>query len=118
MPRRHKAHERQIARERIVTLRDLAATMALAGDFGHADRYVQLARRLGMRYNVRLPRDLRARICRECDRYLLPGVTCSVRVHRGRIRTTCTYCGTVYRHPYVREQKAKRKARPAVEQRA
>ena len=31
MPRRHKAHERQIAGGRIVTLGELAATMALAG---------------------------------------------------------------------------------------
>jgi hypothetical protein len=37
VPRRHKAHERQIARERIVRLGDLSATMALAGDLGHED---------------------------------------------------------------------------------
>jgi len=82
--------------------------MAKARDFALADRYARLARRIGMRYNVRLPRDLRARICRKCTRYLLPSVTCTVRVHRGRIRTTCKYCGHVARHPYVREQKARR----------
>jgi ribonuclease P protein subunit RPR2 len=109
MPRRHKGHERQIAKERIETLAALAAQMALAKDLEHADRYVQLARKIGMRYNVRLPRDLRARICRECLRYLLPGVTCTVRVHRRRVRVTCRYCGTVYRHPYTREQRARRR---------
>lgn len=105
MPRRHKGHERQIARERIDTLGALAAQMALAGDLAHADRYIQLARRLGMRYNVRLPRDLRVRLCGNCLRYLLPGVTCTVRVSRGRVRTTCRLCGHVARHPYVRERR-------------
>ena len=110
MPKRRKGQERKIAAERMETLAALAEKSALAKDFPHADRYADLARRLGMRYNVHLPRELRARICRACHRYLLPGVTCKVRVSRGRVRTTCGYCGNMARHPYVREQRARRAA--------
>ena len=109
MPRRRKGQEKAIAAERMDALSVQAAAAALAHEMPRADRYATLARKIGMRYNVRLPRGLRARLCRKCLRYLMPGVSCTVRVSRGRVRTTCTYCGHVHRHPYTKEQKARRR---------
>jgi len=34
-----------------------------------------------------------------------------LRLAVGEVIVTCRYCGTVYRHPYMREQKALRKRR-------
>ena len=89
----------QIARERIDILMREADQAALAGRMELADRYVDLARRVGMRYNVRVPTTYRRRFCRGCYRYLQPGVSSRTRLSRGRVVTTCLRCGHVSRIP-------------------
>lgn len=109
--RRHKAHERRIALERMETLFRLAEKEALRRKEGRAKRYVELARRIGMRYNVRVPRAFKRTFCKACGAFLVPSVTARVRVGGGRVAVTCTACGTVQRHPYRREQAAQRRKR-------
>lgn len=109
MVRRKKGQERRIATERIEKLFALAESEALAGNFPRADRYVDLARRIGMRYNVRLPSAFKRRVCKGCRAFLLPPKTARVRIGDSRVVTTCLKCGTVMRFPYLREQKAKRR---------
>ena len=92
----------QIAKERMGLLMVQADRAALAGRMEMADRYVDMARRIGMRYNVRLPRALRRRFCRGCYRYLHPGVTSRTRFKRGRLVTTCLRCGHISRIPLAR----------------
>jgi ribonuclease P protein subunit RPR2 len=87
----------------------LAHEEALGGRLERANRYAALARRIGMRYNVPLPRKYRGRVCKGCHRYLLPGVTARVRLGRGRVVVTCAACGRTARHGYGREQKARRR---------
>ena len=109
--RRHKGSERRIAHERIEILFRLAEREGLKGNFVRANRYASLAAKIGMRYNVRLPRDLKRRYCRKCHAFLVPGKNCRVRISRGKVTTTCGVCGDVRRIPYVRERAAKRAAR-------
>lgn len=109
MPKRKKGQERRIARERIDELFRLAEVEALKGNLGRSNRYVELARRIGMRYNVRLPSEHKRRVCGECHAYLLPPKTARVRVGGSRIVTTCLACGAIMRFPYVREQKERRR---------
>lgn len=89
----------QIAKERIVLLMQQADRAALGGDVELADRYVDMARRIGMRYNVRVTSAFRRRFCRACYGYLHPGVTARTRLSRGRVVTTCLRCGHVSRIP-------------------
>jgi len=89
----------QIARERIDLLMREADLAALAGKMEYADRYVDMARRVGMRYNVRVPTTYRRRFCRGCYRYLQPGISSRTRLSRGRVVTTCLRCGHVSRIP-------------------
>ena len=110
MPRRRKGQERKIARERIERLFRLAEAEALRGNFARANRYVGLGRKIGMRYNVRLPSEFKRRVCKSCHAYLLPPKTARVRVGDSRVATTCLACGTVMRFPYVREQRARRRS--------
>jgi len=107
--RRKKGQERRIAGERIETLFRLAETEALKGNFGRANRYVELGRKIGMRYNVRLPSAFKRRVCKGCHAFLLPPKTARVRVGGSRVVTTCLKCGTVMRFPYRREQVARRR---------
>lgn len=107
--RRRKGQERKIARERIGVLFGLAESEAGRGNVDRANRYVELARKIGMRYNVRLASAHKRRVCGNCHAYLLPPKTARVRVGESRVITTCLACGTVMRFPYLREQKARRR---------
>jgi ribonuclease P protein subunit RPR2 len=88
-----------IAKERMDLLIEQADTAALAGKMDLADRYVEMARLIGMRYNVRFQSAQGRRFCKACYRYLLPGSTSRTRMSRGRVVTTCLRCGHVMRRP-------------------
>jgi ribonuclease P protein subunit RPR2 len=88
-----------IAKERMDLLVEQADQAALSGQMELADRYIDMARRVGMRYNVRFRSDQRGRFCKACYRYLLPGSTSRTRLSRGRKVTTCLRCGHVMRRP-------------------
>ncbi|OGS46526.1 MAG: hypothetical protein A3K66_05670 [Euryarchaeota archaeon RBG_16_67_27] len=107
--RRHRGQERRIATERMTILFRLAEREALLRHGGRARRYVDLARRIGMRYNVRTPAEFKRRFCKACGAYLIPSANARVRVGHGRIVVTCTGCGAVQRMPFYRERTARRK---------
>lgn len=83
----------RIARDRIATLFALAEEEATMGRSELADRYVGLARRIGMRYNVRLLAEYREVYCRGCSAYWLEGRTVRTRLRSGRRVRTCLRCG-------------------------
>jgi len=82
-----------LASDRMRILVQLADESARAGESKLADRYAQLARALGMRYNLRLPPDFKRRLCRACGSYLVPGRNLRVRLRPGRAVWTCLGCG-------------------------
>ena len=86
-----------IARERVQILLDEAKVAASAGKRERAKRYVSLARRMAMRYNVSTPSAHRRWICAGCGAYLVPGVSGAVRLRPQRIVIRCTECGSVRR---------------------
>src|SRR2546428_13261761 len=110
--RRHRGMERRIALERMTTLFRLAEGEALQRHAGRARRYVELARRLGMRYNVRGPAPFKRSFCKEGLAFLLPSVSARVRIGPARIVGTGTACGAIQRYPYRREQGTRRASRP------
>ncbi len=71
-----------------------------AEDMALAKRQAELARKVMLRYNVRLDYSLRRFICRGCKKLIVPGVNARVRLGHGRpacLRITCTDCGHVSR---------------------
>jgi ribonuclease P protein subunit RPR2 len=85
--------------ERIERLHALARTAAREGESDRARYYVRLARRVGERNRVRLPRQFRRFTCDECDAYLLAGRNARVRLQSGHVVVTCD-CGSQARYPY------------------
>ena len=83
----------RIAQERIADLFSLAEREAFQGEPRLADRYVRLARRIGMRYNVRLLPEYRELYCRGCSTFWVEGRTVRTRLRSGRRVRTCTTCG-------------------------
>ncbi|MFW3145961.1 MAG: ribonuclease P protein component 4 [Thermoplasmatota archaeon] len=104
MRRRGRGKKRPLAREaaldRIETLYDLAFRMARAGELDLARRYLTLAKRIGMRYTVRIPRELKRSTCRNCRAPLMPDLTSRIRIRNGRKIVTCLECGHVSRYPF------------------
>lgn len=67
-----------------------------------ADRYVELAREIGMKYNVSIPGELRKRYCHECLSFLKPGYNSRVRVNskNSTVNYQCGECGEVNRYGF------------------
>ncbi|MDD3492688.1 MAG: RNAase P [Candidatus Thermoplasmatota archaeon] len=98
--RSYRVQRKKIARERIARLLDLAEQRALQGDLDLATRYVELARKLSMKYLVRIPRHFKRRFCKHCYTYLQPGNNCTVRLTRRHLAIHCHACGAITRIPY------------------
>ena len=69
-------------------------------DLKLAKEQAALARKVKLKFNVRLDPSLRRFTCRGCKTLLVPGVNARVRLGHGRptiIRITCAECGHVNR---------------------
>jgi RNase P subunit RPR2 len=77
------------------------SSVSLAGsDLVLAKAQSALARRLMLRFNIRLGPSVRRFTCRGCKSLLVPGVNARVRLGHGKLRIlriTCTECGHVNR---------------------
>ena len=73
---------RELIYERIDILLSLAAAALKKGDEKYAKRYVFLARKLSTRYNCRMTRQQRAKLCKECGLPLVPGLNVKVRLRK------------------------------------
>jgi RNase P subunit RPR2 len=83
-------------------VRDLLATSVrtASGDAALAAQQAELARKVMLRFNVRLDYSLKRFICHGCKRLIVPGVNARVRLGHGTppvLRITCLECGRVNR---------------------
>lgn len=100
---KQKERRVHIAQERISILMDLAEREALEGHLQRASRYGALARKIGKRYNTRMPGDFKLRFCKHCSTYRVPGLNTRNRIVRGRLVIQCLNCNTYYRKPIRRK---------------
>ena len=94
-----KKMQKIIAKGRINKLFILAEENALSGELDLSNRYVELARKISMRNLAPIPKKYKRRFCKHCYRYLLPNVTCRVRIHGGKIIVYCHNCRKYTRIP-------------------
>jgi ribonuclease P protein subunit RPR2 len=109
---RRSGNTKEIARERIQILLGLAKD-AFSKDRLLAKRYVEIARYVGMKAGVRIPKEEKIFLCKSCGSLLVPGVNCRVRTRTEfgtTVLITCLECGTKKRYPTVRERLSKRNA--------
>ena len=71
-----------------------------------ANRYVQLARKIGMKLNVVIPKELKPRFCRKCGEFLVYGVNAKHRLDTTQkiVIYTCLACGNERKVPYGLEK--------------
>lgn len=91
----------KIAEERIEILFSLAEK-EFSKHPERSKRYVELARKIGLRYNIRLSKGQKRKFCKDCNSLLIPGKTSQVRINSDRkiITTKCLNCNRIYKHPY------------------
>lgn len=109
--KKHEIEHRSIASERVDILFRLADDSALAGNLEVANEYVQQARKIAMKSNLKMPREYKRRFCKYCYRYLLPSVTSQVRINsiEHRVEVKCLACGRTIFYPFMREVKTRGK---------
>jgi ribonuclease P protein subunit RPR2 len=100
----------RIARERIADLFALAERESARRDSRLPNRYVQLARKVGTRYNVRLPAEYRELYCRGCSTFWVEGRTVRTRLRGSRRVRTYLACGRQRRVPIRRTSKSRPEA--------
>ena len=74
-------------------------------------RYTELARKLSMKYNVKIPEKWSRRYCRKCGKFLYYGHNSTVRLVNQRVNIICGECGHVMKIPDQKEIKNKRRAK-------
>lgn len=94
-----KTTRKQIAQRRIITLFEIAQTNAEAKRFDLADRNIDIARRLSMRYLTPIPNEFKKRFCKHCYSYLIPSINCRVRIHHSKTIIYCKNCNKFTRIP-------------------
>ena len=99
MRKKQKDWAKDMAHQRIQRLFELASSEFKTRP-ERSNRYVLLARRLSMRYRVRMPKELRRQICKHCHAYLVEGASARTRLQGTHITTTCLVCGKQMRLPY------------------
>ncbi len=63
-----------------------------------SSRYVKIALLASRKYNVRVDKDIKRRICKKCYSIMTPGRNAIVRVERNSIVWICGECGNVKRY--------------------
>jgi ribonuclease P protein subunit RPR2 len=91
--------QQKIASERINILFAEAKKM-FGEDAKLSDRYMQLARKISMKYKVKIPSEFKRQFCKKCGTYLVPGTNCRVRTREGHLVYNCLKCKNIMRFGY------------------
>ena len=95
--RRTKGHEK-LAKVRIERLFFLAEESSKSSNFNEAKRLIELAQLIGKRYNQRLSKSQRLKICRKCNSFLNSSNSRNRLSPKGWKVVTCLDCSSVIRH--------------------
>ena len=101
MPKKyHKKPQNQqkIAEARIKLMFQLAKEV-FKKDSKLADKYIKIARRIAMKYKIRLSASFKKQFCKHCHKFLVPSINCRVRIHKHRLIYYCLECKHYMRHP-------------------
>ena len=61
-------------------------------DKTEANKIVKKAKRVAMKNRVKLPSDIKRKVCKHCHSLLIPGVNCRVRTKEGNVVYYCREC--------------------------
>ena len=90
----------RIAKERIEILIDLAKK-EFKNHPERSKKYVELARKIGKRYNVRLTKEQKRSFCKKCNQLLIPNETSETIIDSIKkvVNIKCKNCSYIYKYP-------------------
>jgi ribonuclease P protein subunit RPR2 len=93
---------KKIAEKRIKILFRLAEEELKKENFDRVRRYVELARKISMKTQYTIPKELKRKFCKKCNMLLIPGKTCSIRLNKRTktINIKCFNCNNIKRYKY------------------
>lgn len=97
MRKTQKAEAKKIA---LLRVNELLRQAGITKDQVLSKRYVTLARKIAMKYKLRLPIKLKRQFCKHCLSYWKPGKTVRIRLLKGRKVYYCLVCKHFTRIPY------------------
>jgi len=65
-----------------------------------ANKYAKKARRIALKYKIKMPLSIKRSICKNCYCFLVPGKNLRVRTHRGHVVYYCFNCKKYMRFGY------------------
>jgi len=95
MKRKKKSAVEKIALERIYRLFELAEQQ-FESHPERSKRYVELARRIGMRNKARIPPELKQRFCKKCNAFLVDGKNPALEKKSGFVEIECMECNAKF----------------------
>ena len=103
--RRKPQWQIDIVNERIEILFNLAKKEFDNNRFDLSKRYVYLARKISMKYNIPLKSIYKRQFCKKCENYLVVGVNATIRLNpkEKAIIMTCLDCDHKTRFGYSKE---------------
>lgn len=89
---------KQIARERIdILFKQAKKTFKQSPIL--ANKYIKGARKLSMKYKVKIPPEYKKLFCKNCYQFLRPAITMRTRIKNKRLVYYCTSCHHITRYP-------------------
>ena len=82
---------KEIARERIRKL-FLEAGKSFGKNKKLSNRYVEIARKIAMKLQLKMPKKYKRQFCKHCYKFLKNGVNARVRIHKSRVVIYCLEC--------------------------
>jgi len=98
MKRPDKQQQKKIAKERIEILFEKAEDVFQKNP-ERANRYVDLARKISMKVNLRMPRKFKRKYCSHCYTFLRTGVNARIRTRDKKLIIYCQKCKKYTRLP-------------------
>ncbi len=93
-----KSKQKEIAKEHITEL-FTQAQETFGSSPQLSDRYVEIARKIAMKFRMRMPKEYKRQFCTHCYKYLMPGKNSRVRVQKGKVIILCQECKKFTRIP-------------------
>lgn len=89
--------QKKIAKERIAILLEKAATS------DKSKRYIELARKIAMKLNIKLTKQQKRLFCKHCYTFLRNGVNATTRTHNKKLIIFCKECKKYTRIPLFKK---------------
>ncbi len=92
----------ETAEDRVKELFKLAEQELRRGNLERTKRYINLARKIGMKCQYTFPKELKRKFCKKCNMLLIPKISCEIKLNK-KTKTMdikCFNCNNIRRYPY------------------